>query len=314
MTAALRGEPIRVTDGRAGRDYVYVGDVVEACLAAATVPAAAGEVVNVGSGRLTTNRELVERLGGRLGPRARRPGRRVTSRVPGTPEPGSPTWPGPERCWPGVRRPISTPGSRSRSSGSPCACQSGGRPPERLHERPRGERRRPALPDRRGRTGAGPARVSVARRRRARVRAGARGRRLPGRLGRGGGRARRRRPAGARALAARERRPACRRPRRARRARGSWAAVLDGDLQDPPEAIPQLLAAGREQGVPVVFAGRRGRYESRARLLTSRALQADALPPRRRAPRTRGSSSSSSDRSSTGSSGCTRAGGRRSWP
>ena len=53
------------------------------------------------------------------------------------------------------------------------------------------------------------------------------------------------------------------------RARGSWAAVLDGDLQDPPEVIPQLLAAGREQGVSVIFAGRRGRYESRARLLTS---------------------------------------------
>ena len=62
VTAALRGEPIRVTDGWAGRDYVYVGDVVEACLAAATVPAAVGEVVNLGSGRLTTNRELVERL------------------------------------------------------------------------------------------------------------------------------------------------------------------------------------------------------------------------------------------------------------
>ena len=62
MTAALRGEPIRVTDGAAGRDYVYVGDVVEACLAAATEPAAAGEIANVGSGRLTTNRELVERL------------------------------------------------------------------------------------------------------------------------------------------------------------------------------------------------------------------------------------------------------------
>jgi len=62
VTAALRGEPIRVTDGRAGRDYVYVGDVVGACLAAATVPAAAGEVVNLGSGRLTTNRKLVERL------------------------------------------------------------------------------------------------------------------------------------------------------------------------------------------------------------------------------------------------------------
>lgn len=54
------------------------------------------------------------------------------------------------------------------------------------------------------------------------------------------------------------------------RARGSWAAVLDGDLQDPPEAVPILVAAGREAGVPVVFAGRRGRYQSRVRLLTSR--------------------------------------------
>jgi glycosyltransferase involved in cell wall biosynthesis len=53
-------------------------------------------------------------------------------------------------------------------------------------------------------------------------------------------------------------------------ARGAWAAVLDGDLQDPPEAIPLLVAAGRDAGVPVVFAGRRGRYQSRARLLTSR--------------------------------------------
>ena len=54
------------------------------------------------------------------------------------------------------------------------------------------------------------------------------------------------------------------------RSRGRWAAVLDGDLQDPPEAVPALIAAGREAGVPVVFAGRRGRYESRVRLLTSR--------------------------------------------
>ncbi len=52
--------------------------------------------------------------------------------------------------------------------------------------------------------------------------------------------------------------------------RGAWAVVMDGDLQDPPEAVPTMLAAGREAGVPVVFAGRRGRYESRARLLTSR--------------------------------------------
>jgi UDP-glucose 4-epimerase len=62
VSAALRGEPIGVTEGTAGRDYVYVGDVVEACLTAATSPAAPGEIVNVGTGRLTTNRELVERL------------------------------------------------------------------------------------------------------------------------------------------------------------------------------------------------------------------------------------------------------------
>ncbi|MGH3041668.1 MAG: glycosyltransferase, partial [Gaiellaceae bacterium] len=54
------------------------------------------------------------------------------------------------------------------------------------------------------------------------------------------------------------------------RAQGGWTVVMDGDLQDPPEAVPALVAAGREADVPVVFAGRRGRYESRGRLLTSR--------------------------------------------
>jgi polyisoprenyl-phosphate glycosyltransferase len=53
-------------------------------------------------------------------------------------------------------------------------------------------------------------------------------------------------------------------------ASGAWAVVLDGDLQDPPEAIPLLLDAGAAAGVPVVFAARRGRYQSRGRLLTSR--------------------------------------------
>ena len=52
-------------------------------------------------------------------------------------------------------------------------------------------------------------------------------------------------------------------------ARGEWCVILDADLQDPPEAIPRLLEVG-ESGYAAVFAGRRGRYESRARLLTSR--------------------------------------------
>lgn len=41
---------------------------------------------------------------------------------------------------------------------------------------------------------------------------------------------------------------------------GDWVAVLDGDLQDPPEALPQLLAKARE-GFDVVYAQRVERKE-----------------------------------------------------
>ncbi|MBI5379526.1 MAG: glycosyltransferase family 2 protein [Nitrospirae bacterium] len=51
-------------------------------------------------------------------------------------------------------------------------------------------------------------------------------------------------------------------------ARGERVVILDADLQDPPEAIPDLLAKMQE-GFAAVFAGRRGWYESPARLLTS---------------------------------------------
>jgi glycosyltransferase involved in cell wall biosynthesis len=43
---------------------------------------------------------------------------------------------------------------------------------------------------------------------------------------------------------------------------------LDADLQDPPEAVPRLLARLARGDVAAVFAGRRGAYESRARRLT----------------------------------------------
>lgn len=69
-----------------------------------------------------------------------------------------------------------------------------------------------------------------------------------------------------------------------RRASGAWTVVMDADLQDPPEAIPQLLVAARERGSDVVFAGRRGRYESLPRLASSRAFKrtlaaGTGLPP-----------------------------------
>jgi polyisoprenyl-phosphate glycosyltransferase len=55
-------------------------------------------------------------------------------------------------------------------------------------------------------------------------------------------------------------------------AHGTWIVVMDADLQDPPEAIPTLLSKLQE-GFGAVFAGRRGNYESRSRLLTSRAYK-----------------------------------------
>jgi hypothetical protein len=53
-------------------------------------------------------------------------------------------------------------------------------------------------------------------------------------------------------------------------ASGAVAVVMDADLQDQPESIPELL---KPTGYAAVFAGRRGRYESRARLMTSRAFK-----------------------------------------
>jgi glycosyltransferase involved in cell wall biosynthesis len=55
-------------------------------------------------------------------------------------------------------------------------------------------------------------------------------------------------------------------------ARGRRAVIMDGDLQDPPEAIPELLKE-MEKGFDAVFAGRRGRYESAGRLITSRVFK-----------------------------------------
>ncbi len=56
-------------------------------------------------------------------------------------------------------------------------------------------------------------------------------------------------------------------------ARGAVVVVMDADLQDPPEAIPGLLAALARGDGRAVFAGRRGRYESAGRLATSRVFK-----------------------------------------
>ena len=56
-------------------------------------------------------------------------------------------------------------------------------------------------------------------------------------------------------------------------ARGAAVAVMDGDLQDPPEALPLLLATLERRGADAVFAARRGRYETRVRLATGGLLK-----------------------------------------
>lgn len=57
-----------------------------------------------------------------------------------------------------------------------------------------------------------------------------------------------------------------------RYAEGECVVLMDADLQDPPEAIPELLETLRG-GPAAVFAGRRGRYESAFRLFTSRVFK-----------------------------------------
>jgi UDP-glucose 4-epimerase len=64
LRQALRGGTLVVHgDGHQTRDYVYVDDVVSAMVAAATAPNVNGLVINVGSGRETSIRELVKKVG-----------------------------------------------------------------------------------------------------------------------------------------------------------------------------------------------------------------------------------------------------------
>jgi len=53
---------------------------------------------------------------------------------------------------------------------------------------------------------------------------------------------------------------------------GKRVVILDADLQDPPEAIPELLSK-LDKGFAAVFGGRCGDYESRFRLFTSRLFK-----------------------------------------
>jgi UDP-glucose 4-epimerase len=58
---ALRGEPITIHgDGLQTRDFVYIGDVVDAWMRVLDTPATFGAVLNLGSGRATSVNELAD--------------------------------------------------------------------------------------------------------------------------------------------------------------------------------------------------------------------------------------------------------------
>lgn len=84
--AFLDGRSPRLASPSGVRDFVFVDDVVDAFLLAATVPSAAGEILNIGSGRQTTVGEVVDILS-RLIPGAPAPS---WNAVPA--RPGSPVW------------------------------------------------------------------------------------------------------------------------------------------------------------------------------------------------------------------------------
>lgn len=62
IVAALEGGTLRVTRPDLRHDWVFVGDVVEACLQTVSTRGIEGEVINIGTGRETTNQEIVRHV------------------------------------------------------------------------------------------------------------------------------------------------------------------------------------------------------------------------------------------------------------
>lgn len=67
----LRGELPRLMSGKREIDWIYVDDVVDAYLALASTPGIDGETIDVGSGELTSTRQVVEQLAEIIAPAIR---------------------------------------------------------------------------------------------------------------------------------------------------------------------------------------------------------------------------------------------------
>ena len=62
ILAILHGEPLKMTSGEQRRDFIYIEDAVEGVLRAATVPAARGETINLGSEHAISLREVIDTI------------------------------------------------------------------------------------------------------------------------------------------------------------------------------------------------------------------------------------------------------------
>jgi nucleoside-diphosphate-sugar epimerase len=62
VRSLLQGEPPRLTDGRLLADWTYIDDMVEGLLRTALIPNLAGETLDLGSGVLTSIREVVQQI------------------------------------------------------------------------------------------------------------------------------------------------------------------------------------------------------------------------------------------------------------
>lgn len=60
LGAAQCGKPVQLTSGAQQRDFTYVEDVVEGLLRLGTAQTAAGDIVNLATGKLATVREFIE--------------------------------------------------------------------------------------------------------------------------------------------------------------------------------------------------------------------------------------------------------------
>ncbi len=70
IESLLLGRPFPMTAGQQTRDFLYITDLVDGLLRAATTPSACGEVVNLGSGRPVSIGKLaldIERMLGKVG-------------------------------------------------------------------------------------------------------------------------------------------------------------------------------------------------------------------------------------------------------